>query len=220
MSAVWMLKSSCVSGMSPLWTLSVASWGGSQSIWAEVTLKCVWGCLDPAAFLTVIENEPTITAENSWSPVDFSHQLCAAPPQFCGQQLPCCSFVCLSLISLPGSCFLFWMGKCFKPNYIKASFVPLSAGYDFCAEGLICGENSECKNRNTKAECECRSGYASIHGDSTYCEGRTPGVFQLLFSFWQPLRPSVVKTVVCNKLSGDGRRAAWTAESILGMVRI
>uniref|UniRef100_A0A3Q2VBE6 Neural EGFL like 1 n=1 Tax=Haplochromis burtoni TaxID=8153 RepID=A0A3Q2VBE6_HAPBU len=43
-------------------------------------------------------------------------------------------------------------------------------GYDFCAEGLICGENSECKNRNTKAECECKSGYASIHGDSTYCE--------------------------------------------------
>ncbi|CAB1438300.1 unnamed protein product, partial [Pleuronectes platessa] len=46
-------------------------------------------------------------------------------------------------------------------------------GYDFCAEGLICGENSECKNRNTRAECECKSGYASIHGDSTYCEGRT-----------------------------------------------
>ncbi|TNM90772.1 hypothetical protein fugu_003061 [Takifugu bimaculatus] len=44
-------------------------------------------------------------------------------------------------------------------------------GYDFCAEGIICGENSECKNLNTKAECECRSGYASIHGDSTYCEG-------------------------------------------------
>uniref|UniRef100_A0A8C6L3B6 Neural EGFL like 1 n=1 Tax=Nothobranchius furzeri TaxID=105023 RepID=A0A8C6L3B6_NOTFU len=44
------------------------------------------------------------------------------------------------------------------------------SGYDFCAEGLICGENSECKNRNTKAECECKSGYASIHGDSTYCE--------------------------------------------------
>ncbi|KAI9519388.1 hypothetical protein NQZ68_028745 [Dissostichus eleginoides] len=45
-------------------------------------------------------------------------------------------------------------------------------GYDFCAEGLICGENSECKNRNTKAECECKSGFASIHGDSTYCEDR------------------------------------------------
>ncbi|XP_052334751.1 protein kinase C-binding protein NELL1-like isoform X2 [Oncorhynchus keta] len=43
-------------------------------------------------------------------------------------------------------------------------------GYDFCAEGLICGENSECKNRNTRAECECKSGFASIHGDSTYCE--------------------------------------------------
>uniref|UniRef100_A0A673XR27 Neural EGFL like 1 n=1 Tax=Salmo trutta TaxID=8032 RepID=A0A673XR27_SALTR len=43
-------------------------------------------------------------------------------------------------------------------------------GYDFCAEGLICGENSECKNQNTRAECECMSGFASIHGDSTYCE--------------------------------------------------
>uniref|UniRef100_A0A8C7M6I4 Neural EGFL like 1 n=1 Tax=Oncorhynchus kisutch TaxID=8019 RepID=A0A8C7M6I4_ONCKI len=47
---------------------------------------------------------------------------------------------------------------------------PSLPGYDFCAEGLICGENSECKNRNTRAECECKSGFASIHGDSTYCE--------------------------------------------------
>ncbi|KAI4896384.1 hypothetical protein NFI96_019954, partial [Prochilodus magdalenae] len=44
-------------------------------------------------------------------------------------------------------------------------------GHDFCAEGMLCGENSVCKNRNNKAECECKSGYASIHGDSTYCEG-------------------------------------------------
>uniref|UniRef100_A0AAR2LEW7 Neural EGFL like 1 n=1 Tax=Pygocentrus nattereri TaxID=42514 RepID=A0AAR2LEW7_PYGNA len=43
-------------------------------------------------------------------------------------------------------------------------------GHDFCAEGMLCGENSVCKNRNNKAECECKSGYASIHGDSTYCE--------------------------------------------------
>ncbi|XP_028812602.1 protein kinase C-binding protein NELL1-like [Denticeps clupeoides] len=43
-------------------------------------------------------------------------------------------------------------------------------GYDFCAEGVTCGENSLCKNRNTKAECECKTGFASIHGDSTYCE--------------------------------------------------
>ncbi|XP_035383802.1 protein kinase C-binding protein NELL1 [Electrophorus electricus] len=43
-------------------------------------------------------------------------------------------------------------------------------GYDFCAEGVLCGENSVCQNRNSKAECECKSGYASIHGDSTYCE--------------------------------------------------
>uniref|UniRef100_A0A8C8FMX3 Neural EGFL like 1 n=1 Tax=Oncorhynchus tshawytscha TaxID=74940 RepID=A0A8C8FMX3_ONCTS len=47
---------------------------------------------------------------------------------------------------------------------------PSLPGYDFCAEGLICGENSECKNRNTRAECECKSGFASIHEDSTYCE--------------------------------------------------
>uniref|UniRef100_A0AAZ3RS15 Neural EGFL like 1 n=1 Tax=Oncorhynchus tshawytscha TaxID=74940 RepID=A0AAZ3RS15_ONCTS len=50
------------------------------------------------------------------------------------------------------------------------SLSPSLPGYDFCAEGLICGENSECKNRNTRAECECKSGFASIHGDSTYCE--------------------------------------------------
>ncbi|KAJ3593373.1 hypothetical protein NHX12_005708 [Muraenolepis orangiensis] len=43
-------------------------------------------------------------------------------------------------------------------------------GYDFCAEGLVCGENSDCKNRNTRGECECQSGYASAHGDSTYCQ--------------------------------------------------
>ncbi|KAG7327798.1 hypothetical protein KOW79_009404 [Hemibagrus wyckioides] len=43
-------------------------------------------------------------------------------------------------------------------------------GHDFCAEGLLCGENSLCKNRNNKAECECKSGYTAIQGDSTYCE--------------------------------------------------
>ncbi|CAL8379173.1 unnamed protein product [Arctogadus glacialis] len=43
-------------------------------------------------------------------------------------------------------------------------------GYDFCTEGLVCGENSECRSRSTRAECECRSGFASSHGDSTYCE--------------------------------------------------
>uniref|UniRef100_A0AAX7V2K1 Neural EGFL like 1 n=1 Tax=Astatotilapia calliptera TaxID=8154 RepID=A0AAX7V2K1_ASTCA len=63
-------------------------------------------------------------------------------------------------------------GNCCKtcrPDF-KGFLCSFLLGYDFCAEGLICGENSECKNRNTKAECECKSGYASIHGDSTYCE--------------------------------------------------
>uniref|UniRef100_A0A4W6EJE0 Neural EGFL like 1 n=1 Tax=Lates calcarifer TaxID=8187 RepID=A0A4W6EJE0_LATCA len=58
----------------------------------------------------------------------------------------------------------------FKTKLNQGFLCPSLSGYDFCAEGLICGENSECKNRNTKAECECKSGYASIHGDSTYCE--------------------------------------------------
>ncbi|XP_060733368.1 protein kinase C-binding protein NELL1-like isoform X2 [Tachysurus vachellii] len=43
-------------------------------------------------------------------------------------------------------------------------------GHDFCAERVLCGENSVCKNRNNKAECECKSGYTAIQGDSTYCE--------------------------------------------------
>ncbi|MGH0137000.1 UNVERIFIED_CONTAM: hypothetical protein FKN15_043141 [Acipenser sinensis] len=45
-------------------------------------------------------------------------------------------------------------------------------GYDFCAEGHNCGENSVCKNWNTKAVCECKSGFSSISGDSAYCEAQ------------------------------------------------
>nr|XP_023663073.1 protein kinase C-binding protein NELL1 isoform X1 [Paramormyrops kingsleyae] len=43
-------------------------------------------------------------------------------------------------------------------------------GYDFCAEGIYCGENSVCKNYNTKAICECKRGYTSAIGDFTNCE--------------------------------------------------
>ncbi|TSM20279.1 Protein kinase C-binding protein NELL1 [Bagarius yarrelli] len=45
-------------------------------------------------------------------------------------------------------------------------------GHDFCAEEVLCGENSVCKNHDDKAECECESGYVPIQGDSTYCEER------------------------------------------------
>lgn len=180
MPAVRMLKSSCVS---PLWSLCVASRGGSQPTWAEVTLKCVWGCLEAAASLT--GNEGILGLQSS-AAINFVLHLHSS---FHVARL------CISLLFVWS--FLFRLSKYLRPNYIKASFVPLSAGYDFCAEGLICGENSECKNRNTKAECECRSGYASIHGDATYCEGtvgllvhaaksctsdRMPA-FQLLFCF-------------------------------------
>lgn len=43
-------------------------------------------------------------------------------------------------------------------------------GHDFCAEGVACGENSQCRNMNTRGQCECRPGYASAHGDDTDCE--------------------------------------------------
>ncbi|KAM9302405.1 protein kinase C-binding protein NELL1 [Gastrophryne carolinensis] len=43
-------------------------------------------------------------------------------------------------------------------------------GYNFCAEGHHCGENSECRNGNTKAACECRSGFMPAQGDPNYCE--------------------------------------------------
>ncbi|VTJ87267.1 Hypothetical predicted protein, partial [Marmota monax] len=43
-------------------------------------------------------------------------------------------------------------------------------GHNFCAEAPKCGENSECKNWNTKATCECKNGYISVQGDSAYCE--------------------------------------------------
>ncbi|XP_053304978.1 protein kinase C-binding protein NELL1 isoform X2 [Spea bombifrons] len=43
-------------------------------------------------------------------------------------------------------------------------------GYDFCAEGPRCGDNSQCNNWDTKATCECRSGYTPIQGDLANCE--------------------------------------------------
>lgn len=77
----------------------------------------------------------------------------------------------------------------FNTGVNQGFLCPCLSGYDFCAEGLICGENSECKNRNTKAECECKSGYASIHGDSTYCEGR---IVLYLDSVWAEANESLV----------------------------
>nr|XP_023415953.1 protein kinase C-binding protein NELL1-like [Cavia porcellus] len=44
-------------------------------------------------------------------------------------------------------------------------------GHNFCMEAPKCGENSECKNWNTKATCECKNGYISVQGDPAYCEG-------------------------------------------------
>ncbi|KAM8938732.1 protein kinase C-binding protein NELL1 [Pelodytes ibericus] len=43
-------------------------------------------------------------------------------------------------------------------------------GHDFCADGYRCGENSQCKNWDTKSTCECHSGFVPVQGDPAYCE--------------------------------------------------
>ncbi|XP_063802445.1 protein kinase C-binding protein NELL1 isoform X3 [Pseudophryne corroboree] len=62
--------------------------------------------------------------------------------------------------------------NCSKEDQIlpenKCCFV--CQGYDFCADGHRCGENSECKNLITKARCDCRSGFVPLQGDPAYCE--------------------------------------------------
>ncbi|KFO36641.1 Protein kinase C-binding protein NELL1 [Fukomys damarensis] len=50
-------------------------------------------------------------------------------------------------------------------------------GHNFCVDAPKCGENSECKNWNTKATCECKNGYISVQGDSAYCEGKEGASF-------------------------------------------
>uniref|UniRef100_A0A8C7NZX8 Neural EGFL like 1 n=1 Tax=Oncorhynchus mykiss TaxID=8022 RepID=A0A8C7NZX8_ONCMY len=75
-------------------------------------------------------------------------------------------------------------------------------GYDFCAEGLICGENSECKNRNTRAECECKSGFASIHGDSTYCEDIDECVTQMHYCRANTVCVNLLGSHRCDCLPG------------------
>lgn len=68
------------------------------------------------------------------------------------------------------SCFIIQMS--FILFFPDVNFCLLLLGHNFCAEGPKCGENSECKNWNTKATCECKNGYISVQGDSAYCEGK------------------------------------------------
>uniref|UniRef100_A0A8C9N1Q3 Protein kinase C-binding protein NELL1 n=1 Tax=Serinus canaria TaxID=9135 RepID=A0A8C9N1Q3_SERCA len=58
----------------------------------------------------------------------------------------------------------------FQQSQAPCCVVPCILGHNFCAEGHRCGENSECKNWNTKATCECKNGYLSVQGDPAYCE--------------------------------------------------
>lgn len=66
----------------------------------------------------------------------------------------------------------FILGSYFISFFSVVQFYLFFLGHNFCAEGPKCGENSECKNWNTKATCECKSGYISVQGDSAYCEGK------------------------------------------------
>uniref|UniRef100_A0A8D0D007 Neural EGFL like 1 n=1 Tax=Sander lucioperca TaxID=283035 RepID=A0A8D0D007_SANLU len=97
-----------------------------------------------------------------------------APQIYCSHKLYTSGFLSSTVLWATGTRLLVCASICFylcvQAKVNQGLLCPSLSGYDFCAEGLICGENSECKNRNTKAECECKSGYASIHGDSTYCE--------------------------------------------------
>ncbi|KAJ7986196.1 hypothetical protein DPEC_G00348270 [Dallia pectoralis] len=75
-------------------------------------------------------------------------------------------------------------------------------GYDFCAEGLICGENSECKNRNTSAECKCKSGFTSVHGDPTSCEDIDECATQLHYCQSNTMCVNLPGTHACDCLPG------------------
>ncbi|XP_033006798.1 protein kinase C-binding protein NELL1 isoform X5 [Lacerta agilis] len=62
--------------------------------------------------------------------------------------------------------------NCSEKDYIlpENQCCSVCKGHNFCAQGHRCGENSECRNWNTRATCECKSGYISVQGDSAYCE--------------------------------------------------
>ncbi|XP_077178142.1 protein kinase C-binding protein NELL1 isoform X5 [Paroedura picta] len=62
--------------------------------------------------------------------------------------------------------------NCSEKDYIlpENQCCSVCKGHNFCAQGHQCGENSECRNWNTRATCECKSGYVSVQGDSAYCE--------------------------------------------------
>nr|XP_028584877.1 protein kinase C-binding protein NELL1 isoform X4 [Podarcis muralis] len=64
--------------------------------------------------------------------------------------------------------------NCSEKDYIlpENQCCSVCKGHNFCAQGHRCGENSECRNWNTRATCECKSGYVSVQGDSAYCEER------------------------------------------------
>ncbi|XP_060118195.1 protein kinase C-binding protein NELL1 isoform X4 [Heteronotia binoei] len=62
--------------------------------------------------------------------------------------------------------------NCSEKDYIlpENQCCSVCKGHNFCAQGHQCGENSECRNWNTRATCECKSGYVSVQRDSAYCE--------------------------------------------------
>ncbi|XP_066524006.1 protein kinase C-binding protein NELL2a [Hoplias malabaricus] len=43
-------------------------------------------------------------------------------------------------------------------------------GHDFCVEGNICMEHSECLNLDAGASCSCKEGFRPLRADNAYCE--------------------------------------------------
>lgn len=45
-------------------------------------------------------------------------------------------------------------------------------GHDFCAEGNICIDHSDCLNLDAGASCICKEGFRPLRPDNAYCEGK------------------------------------------------
>ncbi|XP_061085891.1 protein kinase C-binding protein NELL2 [Conger conger] len=43
-------------------------------------------------------------------------------------------------------------------------------GHDFCSEGSVCEEHSDCVSQEAGAYCSCRDGFRALRDDSAYCQ--------------------------------------------------
>ncbi|XP_053122615.1 protein kinase C-binding protein NELL1 isoform X6 [Hemicordylus capensis] len=98
--------------------------------------------------------------------------------------------------------------NCSEKDYIlpENQCCSVCKGHNFCAQGHRCGENAECRNWNTRATCECKSGYVSVQGDSAYCEDIDECAAKMHYCH---------ANTVCVNLPGSYR-----CDCVLGYIRI